>query len=225
MKNKIKTVFSPNATSQLIVEEAIKHIKKKMDVLDLGCGNGYIGLNIYKKKKDKIKSFSFSDLSKKATNRCKANAKKRGLKIIIKNGSMFQPWINKKFDLIVESVSAISEPVANWSPWYNKHITCKAGEDGTELVNEILKEAKKFLKTGGRIIFPVVSLSKKDKIISKAKKNYRTVKLLSFKDWPLPGVMYKYEKQLEKLKKKKLIDYKKKFGMILYTSYIFIAIK
>ena len=55
MKNKIKTVFSPNATSQLIVEEAIKHIKKKMDVLDLGCGNGYIGLNIYKKKKDKIR--------------------------------------------------------------------------------------------------------------------------------------------------------------------------
>ena len=148
-----------------------------------------------------------------------------GLKIIIKNGSMFKPWINQKFDLIVESVSAISEPVANWSPWYNKHITCKAGEDGTELVNEILKEGKKFLKKGGKIIFPIVSLSKKDKIISKAKKNYRTVKLLSSKDWPLPKVMYKYEKQLENLKKRKLIDYKKRFGIILYTSYIFVAIK
>ena len=53
MKNKIKTVFAPNATSQLIVEETIKHIKKKVDVLDLGCGNGYIGLNIYKKKRIK----------------------------------------------------------------------------------------------------------------------------------------------------------------------------
>ena len=225
MTNKIKTVFTPNATSQLIVEETVKHIKKKIDILDLGCGNGYIGLSIYKKKKNKIKSFSFSDLSKKATNRCKINAKKRGLKIIIKNGSMFKPWINQKFDLIVESVSAISEPVANWSPWYNKHITCKAGEDGTELVNEILKEGKKFLKKGGKIIFPIVSLSKKDKIISKAKKNYRTVKLLSSKDWPLPKVMYKYEKQLENLKKRKLIDYKKRFGIILYTSYIFVAIK
>ena len=204
MKNKIKTVFAPNATSQLIVEETIKHIKKKVDVLDLGCGNGYIGLNIYKKKKNKIKSFSFSDLSKKATNK---------------------PWINQKFDLIVESVSAISEPVANWSPWYNKHITCKAGEDGTELVNDILKEGKRYLKKGGKIIFPIVSLSKKEKIINKAKKNYRTVKLLSSKDWPLPKVMYKYEKQLEKLKKRKLIDYTKRFGIILYTSYIFVAIK
>ena len=225
MKNKIKTVFAPNATSQLIVEETIKHIKKKVDVLDLGCGNGYIGLNIYKKKKNKIKSFSFSDLSKKATNKCKINAKKEGLKIIIKNGSMFEPWINQKFDLIVESVSAISEPVANWSPWYNKHITCKAGEDGTELVNDILKEGKRYLKKGGKIIFPSVSLSKKEKIINKAKKNYRTVKLLSSKDWPLPKVMYKYEKQLEKLKKRKLIDYTKRFGIILYTSYIFVAIK
>ena len=225
MKNKIKTVFAPNATSQLIVEETIKHIKKKVDVLDLGCGNGYIGLNIYKKKKNKIKSFSFSDLSKKATNKCKINAKKEGLKIIVKNGSMFEPWINQKFDLIVESVSAISEPVANWSPWYNKHITCKAGEDGTELVNDILKEGKKYLKKGGKIIFPIVSLYKKEKIINKAKKNYRTVKLLSSKDWPLPKVMYKYEKQLEKLKKRKLIDYTKRFGIILYTSYIFVAIK
>ena len=225
MKNKIKTVFAPNATSQLIVEETIKHIKKKVDVLDLGCGDGYIGLNIYKKKKNKIKSFSFSDLSKKATNKCKINAKKEGLKIIIKNGSMFEPWINQKFDLIVESVSAISEPVANWSPWYNKHITCKAGEDGTELVNDILKEGKRYLKKGGKIIFPIVSLSKKEKIINKAKKNYRTVKLLSSKDWPLPKVMYKYEKQLEKLKKRKLIDYTKRFGIILYTSYIFVAIK
>ena len=225
MKNKIKTVFAPNATSQLIVEETIKHIKKKVDVLDLGCGNGYIGLNIYKKKKNKIKSFSFSDLSKKATNKCKINAKKEGLKIIIKNGSMFEPWINQKFDLIVESVSVISEPVANWSPWYNKHITCKAGEDGTELVNDILKEGKRYLKKGGKIIFPIVSLSKKEKIINKAKKNYRTVKLLSSKDWPLPKVMYKYEKQLEKLKKRKLIDYTKRFGIILYTSYIFVAIK
>jgi methylase of polypeptide subunit release factors len=225
MKSKIKTVFTPNATSQLIVDEVVKHIKKKIDILDLGCGDGFIGLNIYKKRKNKIKSFSFSDISKKATNRCEANAKKEGLKIIIKNGSMFGPWAKQKFDLIVESVSAISEPVANWSPWYNKNITCKAGDDGTELVNDILKEGKNFLNKGGKIIFPIVSLSKKEKIIAIAKKNYRSVKLLSSKDWPLPKTMYKYEKQLEILKKKKLIDYKKRFGIILYTSYIFVAIK
>ena len=33
--------------SQLVVEETIRLIKKKVDVLDLGCGDGYIGLNIF----------------------------------------------------------------------------------------------------------------------------------------------------------------------------------
>ena len=225
VKNKSIKVFTPNATSQLVVEETIRLIKKKVDVLDLGCGDGYIGLNIFKKKKSKIKSFSFSDLSKKATRKCAINAKKAGLKVVIKNGSMFDPWTNKKFDFIVESVSAISEPVAYWSPWYNKHITCKAGQDGTKLVNDILKKGKKFLNKGGKIVFPIVSLSNKDKIIKVAKKKYKTVKHLSSKSWPLPKVLYKYEKQLEKLKKKKLIDYKKKFGIILYSSYVFVAIK
>ena len=46
MNNKKKTVFTPNATSKLIVDQAANVIKKKSDILDLGCGDGYIGLNI-----------------------------------------------------------------------------------------------------------------------------------------------------------------------------------
>ena len=224
-ETKMKTVFTPNATSKLVVEDTIKLIKKKVDVLDLGCGEGYIGLNIYKKKKRYIKSFNFSDLSKKATDRCKKNLKKEKLKAIVENGSMFAPWKNKKFDIIVESVSAISEPVAKRSSWYNENIPCHAGIDGTKLVNNILLKARNYLNKNGMIIFPIVSFSKKEKIINLAKKKYKKVKLLSSKDWPLPKTMYKYEKEFEKLKKKKLIDYKKKFGIILYTSYIYVAIK
>ena len=84
----MKTVFTPNATSKLIVEDTVKLIKKKVDALDLGCGEGYIGLNIYKKQKKNIKSFSFSDLSKKATKRCKRNLTREKLKAIVKNGSI-----------------------------------------------------------------------------------------------------------------------------------------
>ena len=35
----MKTVFTPNATSKLIVEDTVKLIKKKVDALDLGCGD------------------------------------------------------------------------------------------------------------------------------------------------------------------------------------------
>ena len=138
---------------------------------------------------------------------------------------MFIPWKDKKFDYIVESVSAISEPVANVSPWYNKNIPCEAGLDGTKLINHILISAEKYLNKNGKIIFPIVSFSKKEKIINLAKKKYKNVKMLSQKDWPLPKTMYKHVKEFEKLKKKKLISYKKKFGFILYTSYIYCATK
>ena len=127
---------------------------------------------------------------------------------------MFVPWDGEKFDFIVESVSAISEPVANVSPWYNKNIPCKAGLDGTKLINEILLTASNYMNKNGKIIFPIVSFSKKEKIINLAKRKYKNVKLLSQKDWPLPKSMYKHEKLFEKLKKKKLVTYKKKFGII-----------
>ena len=225
MSDKTKKVFTPNATSNLVVEETVKLIKKKITILDLGCGDGNIGINIFKRKKNKIKKFYFSDLSKKATNKCKKNLKKEKLIAEVKDGSMFIPWKDKKFDYIVESVSAISEPVANVSPWYNKNIPCESGLDGTKLINHILISAEKYLNKNGKIIFPIVSFSKKEKIINLAKKKYKNVKMLSQKDWPLPKTMYKHVKEFEKLKKKKLISYKKKFGFILYTSYIYCATK
>ena len=49
------------------------------------------------------------------------------------------------------------------------------------------------------------------------------MKLIDTKDWPLPKNMYSKSALLEKLKKKGLIDFKRKFGLILYTSDIYIA--
>ena len=38
-----KKVFTPNATTGLLVESTLKTLKKKSDILDLGCGTGYVG--------------------------------------------------------------------------------------------------------------------------------------------------------------------------------------
>ena len=75
----------------------------------------------------------------------------------------------------------------------------------------------------GKLIFPIVSLSKKDKILKIAKKYFKTIKLVETKDWPLPKSMYSKVALLEQLKKKKIINFKKKFGLILYTSDIYVA--
>ena len=175
-----------------------------------------------KKQKLKIIIF-FSDLSQKAINLCKTNAKRNGIKIQAKTGSMFEPWENKRFDLIIESISAIAKKVAIISPWYRNGIPCDCGEDGTDLVNDVLKVTKKYLKKNGKLIFPIVTLSNKKNILRTANKNFKNVKLLVSKDWPLPKSMYSKKNVLEKLKKKGVVSYKTKYGLILYSSEIYIA--
>ena len=220
---KLKKVFTPNATSDLLVTNSLKILKRKRsDVLDLGCGTGFVGLSIAKNLKVK-NNYYFSDISKKAILLCKKNAKKNKIKIEAKNGALYKPWDDKKFDLIVESVSAIAKKVADISPWYTNNIPCACGQDGTVLVARVLKQSKKYLKKNGKLIFPIVSLSNKKKILKIARKYFKTVKLIDTKDWPLPKSMYSKSALLEKLKKKGLIDFKRKFGLILYTSDIYIA--
>ncbi len=217
-----KKVFTPNATTGLLVESTLKILKKKSDILDLGCGTGYVGLTVAKNIKLKNNYF-FSDLSKKAVELCKKNAKRNKIKIHAKAGSMYKPWEGRKFDLVIESISAIAKKVAVISPWYKNGIPCDCGEDGTQLVNDILKVTKKHLKKNGKLIFPIVTLSNKRKILKTANKYFKNVKLLVSKDWPLPKSMYSKKKLLERLKKKGLISYKTKYGLILYSSEIYIA--
>ena len=52
-----KKVFTPNATTKLLVDSTLKILKKKSDILDLGCGTGYVAETL------KDLNFSFSTLS------------------------------------------------------------------------------------------------------------------------------------------------------------------
>ena len=79
-----KKVFTPNATTGLLVESTLKTLKKKSDILDLGCGTGYVGLSVAKKTKLKNRYY-FSDISKEAISLCKRNAKRNKIKILAKN--------------------------------------------------------------------------------------------------------------------------------------------
>ncbi len=47
-----KKVFKPNLTSKLSFNVACKKIRNNSEVLDLGCGNGIIGIGILKNKKE-----------------------------------------------------------------------------------------------------------------------------------------------------------------------------
>jgi hypothetical protein len=64
-------------------------------------------------------------------------------------------------------------------------------------------------------------LSNRDKLISFLKKKKIDYKILEKREWPLPKNLLKHQDILNKLKKRKLINYNIKFGILFTTTEIF----
>lgn len=217
-----KGVFKPTGTSDILIKSTLKIVRKPSKILDLGCGSGYVGISLNNHSKYKSKYF-FSDVSSKAIKLTKKNLKENNMPQTVKKGSLFKPWFNQKFDVIVNDVSGISNKIAMISPWYKNKIPYKTGVDGTKLTIEIIKEVSRHLNKNGVLIFPLISLCDNKKIISFAKKKFKTFKKIDTKTWPLPSEMYKYKKIINNLNNKKKISIINKFGLILFKTDVYIA--
>jgi methylase of polypeptide subunit release factors len=134
-----------------------------------------------------VSTLCASDICANAVGLTRNNAFLHGLKIDCRQGTAFEPWHGMKFDLIVEDVSAISEPIAQISNWYKPPIVNRAGIDGTRWIVRILSEAPRFLSDGGQIFFPVLSLSNEGRILHEAHRCFRIVKLHQEQWYPLSG--------------------------------------
>tara|TARA_B100000989_G_C19532664_1_gene470988 strand:- start:1924 stop:2643 length:720 start_codon:yes stop_codon:yes gene_type:complete len=213
-----KKVFEPNLTTMLLIDMAKKIIKNEDKVLDLGCGSGVIGCYLYKKK---IINYIYgSDISKDAVNCSIYNAKKLTQKFDIRISNSFNNWNNEKFDLIINDISGISPQINNISKWF-EFAPNDSGNDGTKFTINILNDYKNKIFNNAKLIFPVLGLSNRDKIINFLKKNNINYKILLKKEWPLPKDLVKHQNILKKLKKEKKINYFKKFSILFTTTEIF----
>ena len=219
-------VFSPNLTSELLVNSVIQEVKALIDnkdkfkLLDLGSGGGHVGVQVAKNLG--LSQIWSSDLDVATLEISIRVAKESGLKIDHRVGDLFTPWEGDRFDLIIDDVSGVSRQIAEISPWF-QGVPCSSGECGTLLVQRVLQDANKYLTDKGRIIFPVISLSAGYKIISAAKKYFKNVKRLQRKQWPLPESMLEFKYLLRQQKENRNIDYEEKFGLIICYTEIYLA--
>ena len=136
-------------------------------MLDLGCGNGIVGISL--SKLNKAKYIYCSDISNEAVKVAKLNIKLNNCEGTAIKSDIFSNLKGHKFDIIVDDISGISEEVAKLSDWF-ENVPCDSGIDGTSNIKKVLMESRNFLTKNGKIFFPVISLSNTKKIHINSKK-------------------------------------------------------
>lgn len=216
-------VFYPTETSKLIINY-LREKKELMDssILDLGCGCGIVSLV--------LKELGFSgpahasDISESAVANALSNFNKYSHSLTARSGSMFEPWQNDKFDLIIDDVSGIAESIAQITPWFGTSISCESGNDGTWLTRQIIKDSPKHLTSNGRLIFPVLTLSNYPRILETASEVYNEVNLVNQQSFNFPlDLAAKHKDILDQAIEDNEIIVDIKFGMYIWETRIYEA--
>lgn len=165
-------VLAPRQETEILVENAINTINSlptnTVNVLDLCCGSGIIGLSVAKHSKKSCKVV-LSDVSSKALKITKINAKKLGLKHNIKviQSNLFNNLKEEnKFDIILsnppyiktDDISSLSIGVQKYDPL----IALDGGKNGLFFYKEICKTCKRFLTPNGVVMVEIGYNQKKD---------------------------------------------------------------
>lgn len=153
-----ENVLIPRFETEELVENTINYINKyftyPVDIADLGCGSGVIGLTLEKK----VSTFSVDliDISKKTLEVTHRNCEKLKSKAnIIEND--FLEGIKRKYDVIVSNPPYIktTEEISKIVKDNEPHLALYAGEDGLDCYRSILKNIKNNIKDKCLIAFEI----------------------------------------------------------------------
>ena len=193
-------VFRPTSTTVLLLHAARKALAKHgvHSVLDLGCGTGIVAV-VLAKLLPAGAGVCASDLSPAAMALARRNAERHGTTVQCRSGSLFDPWRGQRFNLIVDDVAGVAEPLDRLSGWYPPGVPGSAGSDGTRWVLEILDKAPDFLAPGGLLIFPVLTLSREQLVTERARSRFAAVELVEEQWYPVNEQLLEHLPLLEQM--------------------------
>lgn len=174
-------VLIPRPDTEILVEEVIKIAKEYTNpvILDLCTGSGAIAVSLAKYIPN-CKVYA-SDISKKALEVAKINAKNNEVenKIEFLESNLFEKIKNIKFDIIVSNPPYIRTEVIESLDAEVKQepmIALDGGEDGLKFYKEIVEQAYPYLKLGSYLCFEIGYDQKIDviEIIENSKKYEKT---------------------------------------------------
>ncbi len=155
-----KNVLIPRPDTEILIEEALKLIKKdeKKFILDIGTGSGCIIISIAKDR-PRIKGTAI-DISKSSIKVAKTNAKIHHLKNRVKfYHSSVDNFFKGKYDLIVSNPPYISnlrlrylvKDIIGFEPL----VSLNGGIDGYRILNKVIKKSSNLIKIGGKLILEI----------------------------------------------------------------------
>ena len=170
-----KDVLIPRPETELLVEKALKYLNedKHYSILDIGTGSGCIIISILK---ERIKTKGTAlDISQKALEIAKINAKMQHLENRIKFVySDIDNFFSNKYDLILSNppyinkykINSLDEDVKDFEPV----LALDGGPDGYSKIKKVIKRSSKLLKKKGKLILEI-GFDQKFKTIILLKKN------------------------------------------------------
>ena len=154
-----ENVLIPRLDTEVLVEKLVEDIKTqngKVSVLDIGTGSGAI--IIATKKETDAKCYAV-DVSEKALEVAKENAKLNNAEIEFIKSDLFENISNLKVDYIVSNPPYIeTEVVKTLEPEVvlnEPNLALDGGEDGLDFYRIIVKKSKSHLNKKGKLYFEI----------------------------------------------------------------------
>ena len=154
-----ESVLIPRFETEDLVDRTVKYIKKYLNnnikVADIGTGSGCIAISL--KKEFPNSKITGVDISKKALDVARKNAKNNNVEINFLNGNLLEP-LNEKYDVIISNPPYIeyNDPevediVKNNEP----HLALYADNSGLKLYEEMILNINSYLNNRSIIAFEI----------------------------------------------------------------------